>query len=144
MDFRISDELEEMRKAVRDFVDNTVDPIADQIEREDQIPDHILQMSKDMGLFGLSIPEEYGGLGIGMVGKCVIYEEIGRTSNGYTTVLGCHNALGSVGIVEMGNEEQKAKYLPKMASGEFIGAFALTEPSAGSNATNLKTTAVRK
>ncbi len=144
MDFRISDELEEMRKAVRDFVDNTVDPIADQIEREDQIPDHILQMSKDMGLFGLSIPEEYGGLGIGMVGKCVIYEEIGRTSNGYTTVLGCHNAIGSVGIVEMGNEEQKAKYLSKMASGEFIGAFALTEPSAGSNATNLKTTAVRK
>jgi acyl-CoA dehydrogenase len=144
MDFKISAELEEMRKMVRDFVDNTVDPLADQIEREDKIPDHIMQMSKEIGLFGLSIPEEYGGLGIGMVGKCAIYEEVGRTHNGFTTVIGCHTGIGSVGIVEMGNEDQKAKYLPGMASGELIGAFALTEPSAGSNATALKTTAVRK
>ena len=79
-----------------------------------------------------------------MVGKCAIYEELGRTHNGYTTVIGAHTGIGSVGIVEMGNKEQKRKYLPAMARGEMIGAFALTEPSAGSHATNLKTTAVRK
>ncbi|MFC7339753.1 acyl-CoA dehydrogenase family protein, partial [Haloferula chungangensis] len=92
--------------------------------------------------FGLSIPEEYGGLGIGMVGKCALYEEIGATHNGYTTLIGGHTGIGTVGIVELGNDEQKSKYLPALASGESIGAFALTEPSAGSNATNLKTTAV--
>ena len=115
-----------------------------EIEENDEIPEKIMKMSKEMGLFGLSIPEEYGGTGIGMVGKCAIYEEIGRTHNGYTTVIGAHTGIGSVGIVEMGNEEQKRKYLPKMASGEMIGAFALTEPSAGSHATNLKTTAVKQ
>lgn len=103
-----------------------------------------MKLSKEIGLFGLSIPEEYGGLGIGMVGKCVMYEEIGRTHNGYTTVIGCHTGIGSVGIVEMGTEAQKQKYLPRMATGELTGAFALTEPSAGSNATALKTVAVKK
>lgn len=101
-------------------------------------------MSKELGLFGWSIPEEYGGLGINMVGKCALYEEIGETHNGYTTLIGAHTGIGTVGIVEIGTEEQKRKYLPDMASGERIGAFALTEPEAGSNAANLKTTAVKK
>jgi acyl-CoA dehydrogenase len=144
MNFTLSSELIEMKNTIRDFVDNTVDPLADQIERDDRIPDHIMKMSKELGLFGLSIPEEYGGLGINMVGKCAIYEEIGRTSNGYTTVIGAHTGIGSVGIVEMGNEDQKIKYLPRMATGDLIGAFALTEPSAGSNAVALKTKAIRK
>ncbi|MCD1159367.1 MULTISPECIES: acyl-CoA dehydrogenase family protein [Bacillaceae] len=144
MNFTLSSELIEMKNTIRDFVDNTVDPLADQIERDDRIPDHIMKMSKELGLFGLSIPEEYGGLGIDMVGKCAIYEEIGRTSNGYTTVIGAHTGIGSVGIVEMGNEDQKIKYLPRMATGDLIGAFALTEPSAGSNAVALKTKAIRK
>ena len=144
MDFKVHAELEDMRKNIRHFIDHTVDPLGDQIEREDDIPEHIMKMSKEIGLFGLSIPEEYGGLGIGMVGKCVMYEEIGRTHNGYTTVIGCHTGIGSVGIVEMGTEAQKQKYLPRMATGELTGAFALTEPSAGSNATALKTVAVKK
>ncbi|MFD6210797.1 acyl-CoA dehydrogenase family protein [Peribacillus sp. NPDC060253] len=144
MNFTLSAELLEMKKSIRDFVDNTVDPLADQIEKENKIPEHIMKMSKDIGLFGLSIPEEYGGLGIDMVGKCAIYEEIGRTHNGYTTVIGAHTGIGSVGIVEMGTEEQKRKYLLEMAAGNLIGAFALTEPSAGSNAVALKTNAVRK
>lgn len=144
MDLDFSPELDEMKKSIREFVDNTVDPVADIIEQEDRIPDNIMQMSRDIGLFGLSIPEEYGGLGIGMVGKCAIYEEIGRTHNGFTTVIGGHSGIGSVGIVEMGTEEQKQMYLPGMATGQIIGAFALTEPSAGSNAAAIKTTAVRK
>src|SRR3954469_7000038 len=144
MNFELSEDIKFLKQSIRDFVDSEVDPLAMEIEEKDEIPEKIMNMSKEMGLFGLSIPEEYGGTGIGMVGKCAIYEELGRTHNGYTTVIGAHTGIGSVGIVEMGNEEQKRKYLPPMARGEKIGSFALTEPSAGSHATNLKTTAVRK
>ncbi|MDQ0162135.1 acyl-CoA dehydrogenase family protein [Aeribacillus alveayuensis] len=144
MDFRFDEEIEFLKRNVRDFVQSEVEAVAQQIEEEDQIPERIVEMSKELGLFGLSIPEEYGGLGIGMVGKCALYEEIGATHNGFTTLIGAHTGIGTVGIVEMGNEEQKKKYLPAMARGEKIGAFALTEPSAGSNATNLKTTAVKQ
>lgn len=144
MNFRLDDEILMLKKNIRDFVENVVDPYSMEIEEKDEIPTHIIEASKEMGLFGLSIPEEYGGLGIGMVGKCALYEEIGRTNNGYTTVIGAHTGIGSVGIVEMGTEEQKQKYLPNMARGKMIGAFALTEPQAGSHASNLKTTAQKK
>jgi acyl-CoA dehydrogenase len=144
MDFRFSEDIEMLRKVVRDFVLNEVEPVAMEIEEKDEIPEHIVELSKELGLFGLSIPEEYGGLGLNMVGKCAIYEELGKTHNGFTTLIGAHTGIGTVGIVELGTEEQKRKYLPKMARGEWIGAFALTEPSAGSNAVNLKTTAVKK
>ncbi|MFE4706360.1 acyl-CoA dehydrogenase family protein [Peribacillus simplex] len=144
MDFQLSDDIKFLKQGIRQFIDSEVDPLAGIIEERDEIPERVMSMSKEMGLFGLSIPEEYGGIGIGMVGKCAIYEEIGRTHNGYTTVIGAHTGIGTVGIVEMGSDEQKQKYLPPMASGERIGAFALTEPSAGSHASNLKTTAVRK
>jgi acyl-CoA dehydrogenase len=144
MDFRLDEDIKALKNTVKDFIYNTVDPKADEIEEKDYVPEEIMQMSKEMGLFGLSIPSDYGGLGIGMVGKVAIYEEIGKTSNGYTTLIGAHTGIGTVGIVEMGNEAQKQKYLPKLATGEYIGAFALTEPNAGSNASNLKTTAVRK
>lgn len=144
MDFRLPKEIEMLKQTVKEFVYNTVDPRAQEIEEKDEIPEELLDMIRELGLFGLSIPEEYGGLGIGMVGKCAVYEELGKTHNGFTTVIGAHTGIGTVGIVEMGTEEQKRKYLPKMARGEWIGAFALTEPEAGSNAANLKTTAVRK
>ncbi|WP_066066763.1 acyl-CoA dehydrogenase family protein [Neobacillus soli] len=144
MNFQLPDDILSLKYGIREFVDHEVEPHAMEIEETDEIPERILEMSKKMGLFGLSIPEEYDGLGIGMVGKCAAYEELGRTHNGYTTVIGGHTGIGSVGVVEMGNEQQKRKYLPDMAKGNRIGAFALTEPSAGSHATNLKTTAVQK
>ena len=129
MDFTLSEELIEMKKMIKQFVDETVDPKADLIERNDRIPEEIMQLSRDMGLFGLSIPEQYGGLGLDMVGKCAIYEELGRTHNGYTTIIGAHTGIGSVGIVELGNERQKQKYLPKMASGESVSYTHLTLPT---------------
>lgn len=144
MNFEFDEDILFLKKNVRDFIQTEVEAVAMQIEEDNQIPEKIIQLSREMGLFGLSIPEQYGGLGIGMVGKCALYEEIGQTHNGYTTLIGAHTGIGTVGIVEMGNEEQKKKYLPAMASGEKLGAFALTEPDAGSNAANLKTTAVRK
>ena len=144
MNFNLDEDIQFLKRNVRDFIQTEVEAVAMDIEKEDQIPESIIEMSKEMGLFGLSIPEAYGGLGIGMVGKCALYEEIGATHNGYTTLIGAHTGIGTVGIVELGNEAQKEKYLPSLASGEKIGAFALTEPSAGSNASNLKTTAVKK
>jgi acyl-CoA dehydrogenase len=144
MDFKLSEDIELLKSNVRKFVKEVVDPVAMEIEENDQIPEYIIEKSKEIGLFGLSIPEEYGGLGLSMVDKCAIYEELGKTHNGYTTLIGAHTGIGSVGIVELGTEEQKRRYLPKMATGEWIGAFALTEPSAGSNAAALKTTAERK
>lgn len=144
MDFTLDEDILFLKRNVRDFIQNEVEAVAMQIEEEQKIPERIIQLSKEMGLFGLSIPEQYGGLGIGMVGKCALYEEIGATHNGYTTLIGAHTGIGTVGIVELGNEEQKKKYLPIMAAGDRIGAFALTEPEAGSHATNLKSTAVKK
>jgi len=144
MDFKLTEEIEFLRETVRRFVRDEVEPFAMEIEEKDHIPEKVVELSKEMGLFGLSIPEEYGGLGLDMVGKCAIYEELGKTHNGYTTLIGAHSGIGTVGIVELGNEQQKQKYLPRMATGEWIGAFALTEPSAGSNAANLKTTAIKK
>ncbi|MCA0171871.1 acyl-CoA dehydrogenase family protein [Bacillus sp. RAR_GA_16] len=144
MDFQLDQDIQFLKTNIRNFVENEVEKAAMTIEREDRIPERIIELSREMGLFGLSIPEEYGGLGIGMVGKCALYEELGKTHNGFTTLIGAHTGIGTVGIVELGNEEQKQKYLPDMASGKKIGAFALTEPSAGSNASNLKTTAVKE
>jgi acyl-CoA dehydrogenase len=144
MDFTLAEDIQSLQRGVREFIQNEVEKVAQQIEEEDEIPERIVRLSREMGLFGLSIPEEYGGLGINMVGKCALYEEIGATHNGYTTLIGAHTGIGTVGIVEMGDERQKRLYLPDMANGDRIGAFALTEPQAGSQATNLKTTAVKR
>ncbi len=144
MDFNIDEDLAMIVRTVKDFVDKEVDPLAQQIDEDDRIPSHLIETAKEMGLFGLSIPEEYGGTGLDMVGKCLVFEQIGRTSNGFTTFIGAHNGIGTVGIVELGNEKQKQKYLPDLASGSRFGAFALTEPGAGSDASNLRTTAVLK
>ncbi|MFZ3591449.1 acyl-CoA dehydrogenase family protein [Bacillus sp. DJP31] len=144
MNFMLDEDILFLKKNIKDFIKNEVEPFSMQIEEEDKIPQEIIEKSKKIGLFSLSIPEEYGGLGIGMVGKCALYEEIGKTHNGYTTLIGAHTGIGSVGIVEMGSGFLKRQYLPDMARGERIGAFALTEPQAGSHATNLKTTAVKQ
>ncbi|AET66525.1 acyl-CoA dehydrogenase [Desulfosporosinus orientis DSM 765] len=138
------EELNIIRQTVRNFVKKEVEPLAEQIEEEDKVPRTLLDKAAEIGLFGLSMPQEYGGLGAGMVGKAMIYEELGRGPNGFSSIIGCHNGIGSVGIVECGNQEQKLRYLPKMSTGEIIGAFALTEASAGSDPGNLKTSAVLK
>lgn len=144
MNFEFSEEIMALRELVRKFVRDEVEPLANEIEETNTIPTHIVEMSKEMGLFGLSIPEQYGGLGLDMVSKCGMLEELSKTHNGFTTLISCHIGIGSVGIVDFGTDAQKAKYLPKMATGEWIGAFALTEPAAGSNAANLKTTAIKQ
>lgn len=139
----ISDRAAKLRDATREFVENEVEPRAREIESENSIPGELLERAKEIGLFAVSIPEEYGGLGLSMTEKVAVYEELGRTSNAFTTVIGCHTGIGSVGLVELANDEQKRRYLPKMATGEMVGAFALTEPEAGTDAANVQTRAIR-
>lgn len=140
----ISSDLQQMKTMIRNFVDNEVEPYAQQIEEDDEIPNHLIEKAKELGLFGMSIPEEYGGIGLDTVGKAVVLEQLGRTHNGFVSLIGAHTGIGSTGIVSLASEELKQKYLPKMATGEMVSAFALSEPEAGSDAANIATYAEKK
>src|SRR5690606_26333084 len=112
----LTDELEQMKTMIKSFVDNEVEPYAQQIEDEDAIPPHLIEKAKELGLFGISIPEEYGGIGLNTVGKVAVLEQLGRTHNGYVSLISAHTGIGSTGIVKLGSEYLKQKYLPDMAS----------------------------
>ena len=141
---KITDEMLQMKTMIRNFVENEVEPYAQQIEDEDKIPEHLIEEAKELGLFGMSIPEEHGGIGLNMVGKALVLEQLGRTHNGYVSLISAHTGIGSTGLVKLASEELKKKYLPDMAAGNKIAAFALSEPGAGSDATNLSTRAEKK
>ena len=140
----LTPEIEQIKQMVKTFVDKDVEPLAQQIEEEDHIPQQLIDKAKELGLFGMSIPEEYGGIGLSVLGKATVLGELGRSSNGFATLISAHTGIGSVGIVRLGSESLKQKYLPDMASGNKIGAFAFSEPGAGSDATSLSTTAVKR
>lgn len=137
-------EIEQIKTMVRSFVENEVDPIAQQIEEEDRIPQQLIEKAKELGLFGLSIPEKYGGIGLNTVGKAAVLEQLGRTHNGFVSLISAHTGIGTTGIVHLASAYLKEKYLPRMAAGETIAAFALSEPGAGSDATNLATKAEKR
>jgi acyl-CoA dehydrogenase len=143
MDFEISENLRIMQDTIRRFVNQDLEPISQKVEEEDHIPEEIVQQMRELGLFGLAIPEEYGGLGLGTFGECLVYEELSKTNAAFRSRIGTSNGIGSMGILFDGTEEQKQKYLPKVASGEWTSCFALSEPEAGSDAANIKTTAER-
>ena len=144
MSVTFADEVQQMKTMIKSFVDKEVDPYAQQIEDEDAIPQHLIDKMKELGLFGMSIPEEYGGIGLNAVGKAVMLEQLGRTHNGFVSLISAHTGIGSTGLVKLGSEYLKQKYLPDMAAGNKIAAFALSEPGAGSDATNLSTQAEKK
>ena len=125
------------------FVRERLVPREKELEETGKLPDDILVEMKELGLFGLTIPEQYGGLGLTMEEEILIAFSLGRTSPAFRSVMGTNNGIGSAAIVFNGTEEQKQKYLPKYASGEWISCFCLTEPEAGSDAAALKTSAVR-
>jgi acyl-CoA dehydrogenase len=143
MDFTLSDEDRQLRDSVRDFVEDVVNPIWPEIERTDRLPQNVIDRAKDLGLFGLAISPEYGGLGLSVVQKAVVHEMLGRGPWGLASYISVHTGIGCTGINLFGTPEQKELYLPKMASGEWLGSFGLTEPNAGSDASSLETRADR-
>ncbi len=144
MDFGIAEEDRLLRESVRSFVEEKANAVWKQIEQTGELPQSLIGGMRELGLFGLSIPPEYGGLGFSVVQKALVHEMMGRGPWGLATFLSVHTGIGCVGIVRFANEEQKRRYLPKMAAGEWIGSFALTEPGAGSDAGALATKAERK
>jgi acyl-CoA dehydrogenase len=125
------------------FVRERLVPNEERIAEEDAIPPEIVAEMKDLGLFGLSIPEEYGGLGLTMEEEVLCAFEIGQTSPAFRSIFGTNNGIGSQGIIMDGTPEQKNYYLPRLAAGEMIASFALTEPGAGSDAASIRTSARR-
>src|SRR5579862_3735400 len=128
-------------EAVRRFVSERLRPLERQVSEDDAIPDDVVEEMKALGLFGLSIPEEYGGLGLSMEDECGVAVELGRTSPAFRSTFGTNVGIGSQGLVMFGTSEQKAKWLPRIASGEIITSFALTEPEAGSDSAAVQTKA---
>jgi len=144
MDFSLADDDRLLQKSVKDYVENSANAVWRDIERTGTLPDKLVAEANELGLLGLSIPEEYGGVGFSVVQKALVHEMLGRGPWGLATFISVHTGIGCVGLVKFGNEQQKKKYLPKMATGEWIGSFALTEPNAGSDAGAMTSNAVLK
>ena len=128
---------------VRRYVAERLRPLEERVAEEDEVPDEVVAEMREMGLFGLSIPEEHGGLGLGMSEEVRVALELGRTTPAFRSVFGTNVGIGSQGLVMAGSDEQKRQWLPRIASGEVITSFALTEPGAGSDSASVQTKAVR-
>ncbi|MEE8285524.1 MAG: acyl-CoA dehydrogenase family protein, partial [Gammaproteobacteria bacterium] len=136
--------LKQLVESVARFVSERLVPLEDQVAREDAVPGEIIAAMGELGLFGMSIPQEYGGLGLNMSEEVQVAFELGQTSPAFRSLIGTNNGIGSHGLIMDGTEEQKQRYLPRLASGEIIGCFALTEPGSGSDAASLRTSARRE
>ena len=139
--YKTRKEHEDLRKAVREFAETEVKPIAFQLDQNDEFPDEIVKKMGENGWMGLPYPKEYGGAGKDVLSYAIAVEELSRIDGGTGVILSAHTSLGSYPIEAFGTEKQKEKYLTKLASGKAIGAFGLTEPDAGSDASGTKTVA---
>lgn len=136
-------DVELLQAQTRRLVDRDLRPRTLEIERERRIPDELVAKLRELGYFGLTIPERYGGLGLSTLAHLVVQEELGRAHAAFNMLISGNNGIGVMGIVLSGSEAQKERWLPRLASGEWIAAFALTEPNAGSDAQAIETRAVR-
>ncbi|MCW2537230.1 MAG: acyl-CoA dehydrogenase [Modestobacter sp.] len=143
MDFTLTQEQQDFRQALRQLVEKEIMPVAAEWERSGRYPTEIVEHLKAMGLFGITTPEEYGGLALDMVSFALVYEEIARGWMGIAGILGSHNMSCSI-IARHGTEEQKQRLLPKLASGEYRTGIGLTEPGAGTDLQGITTTARRE
>ncbi|HDD25131.1 MAG TPA: acyl-CoA dehydrogenase [Chloroflexi bacterium] len=144
MDFTLSPEHRALRRMIREFAENEVRPIAMEIDREHRVPIEVMRALGKTGLLGVCFPQEYGGMGAGEMGYCLLMEELNQASTSVATNVGAHIGIGAMAIYLDGNEEQKRKYLTPLARGEKFAAFGLTEPGAGSDAAAIRTRAVRE
>ncbi|MCK1994567.1 acyl-CoA dehydrogenase [Peribacillus muralis] len=143
MDFKFTEEQEMMRKMVRDFAENEIAPHIEAMEKG-MFPKAILHKMGELGLMGIPIPEQYGGAGMDFMSYIIAINEISKVSPTLGVILSVHTSVGTNPIVYFGNEEQKRKYVPKLAAGRYLGAFCLTEQSSGSDAASLKSKAVKE
>lgn len=143
MNLDFNDEQIMLRDAARDFADNELRPIAEECDEHKQFPHAAFRHMADLGFLGLLVPEQYGGVGVDTLSYILVLEELNKAMPALGTVVSVHNSLMVMGVVGAGNEEQKQKYLPRLASGELLGAYALSEPQAGSDPASMKTYARR-
>jgi alkylation response protein AidB-like acyl-CoA dehydrogenase len=143
MDFRLTDEQLQIQQMVRDFAESEIKPHLAKWDEEQHFPVDTFKRAGELGMLGVVFPEEYGGAGLSYVDYVNVIEELGVVDSGFALSVAAHNSLGTGHIYLAGNEEQKKKWLPKLTSGEWIGAWGLTEPGSGSDAGGLRTTAVR-
>ncbi len=143
MNLHFTEEQQMMRRMVRDFAESEIAPYIEKME-EGEFPRDILKKMGELGLMGIPIPEEYGGSGMDFTSYIIAIHELSRVSAAIGVILSVHTSVGTNPILYFGTEEQKKKYVPKLAKGEYLGAFCLTEPSAGSDAASLKTKAVKQ
>ncbi|MBW3558945.1 MAG: acyl-CoA dehydrogenase family protein [Proteobacteria bacterium] len=136
-----TDTRDQLIETVRRFVIQRLRPLEAQVAEDDAIPDALVDEMRELGLFGLSVPEAYGGLGLGMEDECLVALELGRTSPAFRSAFGTNVGIGSQGLIMHGTPEQKARWLPGIACGEIVTSFALTEPEAGSDSASVQTRA---
>jgi short/branched chain acyl-CoA dehydrogenase len=141
MDFDLSDEQRLLRDTVREFARGEVAPVAEELDRTKAFPYELVSKMADLGLMGIPFPESYGGGGADTLSYALAVEELARVDSSVAITMAAHTSLGTMPIYLFGNEEQKAEWLPRLASGQGLGAFGLTEPEAGSDAGNTKTKA---
>jgi short/branched chain acyl-CoA dehydrogenase len=141
LNFDLSDEQELVRATVRDFAQQRVAPVAEELDREERFPYELVAELAELGLMGMTIPEEYGGAGADTVSYAIAIEELTRIDSSVAITVAAHHSLGTLPIYNFGSEEQKQQWLPDLASGRKLAAFGLTEPSAGSDAGATRTTA---
>jgi alkylation response protein AidB-like acyl-CoA dehydrogenase len=144
MDFSLSEHHTFLRKTVRDFARVEVSPHAKKWDEEERFPKEIIPKLAELGLLGIRIPEEYGGSGMDVTSYAICVEEIARADGSLALTVASHNGLGTGHILAFGSETLKKKYLPKAATGEWLAAWALTEPGSGSDSAGLRTTARRQ
>ncbi|OZM56749.1 acyl-CoA dehydrogenase [Lottiidibacillus patelloidae] len=144
MQLTFTEEQEMMRKMVRDFAQAEIAPIVEKMDETDEFPREVINKMAELGLMGIPIPEQYGGVEMDFTSYIIAIHELSKVSATIGVILSVHTSVGTNPILFFGTEEQKQKYIPKLASGEYLGAFALTEPSAGSDAGSLVTRAVKK
>ena len=143
MDLTFSEDLVMLRDLVRGFTDQRVRPLTATIEREHRVPPELLAEMAELGLFGVALPPEYGGSGLGETGLCVVMEELTRGDFSVAVTLGAHASIGAMAVLIGGTDEQRARFLPDMATGKTTAAYALSEANAGSDPAAMTTTAVR-
>jgi alkylation response protein AidB-like acyl-CoA dehydrogenase len=143
MNFDLTSEQEMVKKAAKEFADNEIMPGARERDRQEIFPRDLIREMAKLGFLGPTVPEKYGGMGLDYISEALIFEEVGRADSSIRTTLSVQVSLTELPILHFGTEEQKQKYLPKLATGEWIGCFGLTEPQAGSDAANQQTRAVK-